>query len=80
MGIDRLGQATLDKLLAAQKNEITEYFIYKKLSHSEKDSENKRILGQISKDELRHYNIWKSYTGRNVRRSNVKIWLYSIIS
>ena len=52
----------LDKLLAAQRNEITEYFIYKKLARFEKNVENRRILSQISRDGLRHYGIWKSQT------------------
>ncbi|RJO62149.1 MAG: rubrerythrin family protein [Dehalococcoidia bacterium] len=76
----RLDQITLGRLLAAQKNEITEHFIYKKLSYSEKDAENKRILSEISRDELRHYNLWKSYTGRDVRPSRIRIWQYYVIS
>src|SRR5208283_1080492 len=46
----------------------------------EKSLENKRILSQTSEDEMRHYNIWKSYTGRDVKPSYAKIWLNQIIS
>ena len=77
---NRLDRLTLGRLLAAQKNEITEHFIYKKLSHSEKDAENKRILSEISRDELRHYNIWKSYTGSDIKPSRFRIWQYYVIS
>lgn len=76
----RLDPITLGRLMAAQKNEITEHFIYKKLAHSEKHAANKRILSEISRDELRHYNIWKSYTGSDIKPSWLKIWQYYVIS
>ena len=79
MPTNALDQLTLDKLLAAQRNEITEYFIYKKLARFEKNVENRRILSQISRDELRHYGIWKAHTDRDVKPHTGKIWLYSII-
>ncbi len=68
--------ATLAKLLKAQQGEITEHLIYKRLSASEKDAGNRRILSQISRDELGHYALWKSYTGRDVGPSRWKVWLY----
>lgn len=63
-----------------QKNEITEYEIYKRLAKSEKSPKNKRILEQISKDELSHYNTWKTYTKRDIKPSKFKILKYSLIS
>ena len=39
-------------ILSYQKSEITEYFIYKKLAEIIKEESNKKILEQISKDEL----------------------------
>jgi VIT1/CCC1 family predicted Fe2+/Mn2+ transporter len=80
MGTNKLDRSTLEGLLKAQKNEITEFLIYKKLSQSENNAENKRILSQISNDELKHYNIWKSHTRRNIRPSLLKAWLHYIIS
>jgi len=47
-------------ILVSQKNEITEYFIYNKLSKIVKDPHNKDILEKIAKDELKHYNFWKN--------------------
>ena len=52
----------VDKLiLRAQKNEITEYYIYSKLANKIKEENNKKILKKIANDELKHYNIWKKY-------------------
>jgi hypothetical protein len=80
MQADTLDQSTLNKLLAAQKSEITEYHIYKRLAAAEKDAANSRVLDEISKDELKHYAIWKSHTHRDVRPSGWKVRLYLLIS
>lgn len=67
-------------ILRAQKNEITEHFIYSRLSKSIKDPNNKKVLKHISDDELRHYNIWKKYTKEEVKPNSFKIWKYYLIS
>ena len=71
---------TKGKLLIAQKNEITEYYIYQKLASVIKDESNKKVLGKIAEDELRHYNIWKKYTHVEVKPNKYMIWKYYIIS
>ncbi|MBU0533844.1 MAG: VIT1/CCC1 transporter family protein [Candidatus Omnitrophica bacterium] len=68
------------KILTAQRNEITEYFIYRKLSESIKEPQNKEILKHIAEDELKHYNIWKGYTKEELKPSKLSIWKYSLIS
>ena len=75
-----IGKKTRQNLLTAQKNEITEHFIYNKLSDSVKDSHNKKVLANISKDELNHYNFWKSFTNEDVKPNKLKIWKYYLIS
>ena len=75
-----LDQATKRKLLSAQRAEITEHFIYEKLSQSTKDPHNKGILKRISSDELEHHNVWKEYTGEDVKPDRLKIWMYYLIS
>ncbi len=64
----------------AQKNEITEYYIYKRLSSSLKDPHNKAILKQIAEDELKHYNYWKTHTNRDEPPKKILIWVYYLIS
>ena len=39
-------------IFTAQRSEITEHFVYQKLSQSAMDSHNKSVLEQISDDEL----------------------------
>ena len=62
-------------LLAFQKNEITEHFVYKKLSKGSKNK-NQDVLSRISEDELRHYGIWKKYTRAEVKPDTLKIFFY----
>ena len=77
---EKIDQKTKEQILYFQKNEITEHFIYKKLSQSEKNPANKKVLQQISGDELRHYSIWRKYTDEDIKPSLLKIWKYFIVS
>lgn len=67
-------------MLTAQGNEITEHFVYRKLSESTKDPHNRDILEHISRDELEHYDFWKQYTGKDVKPDRFKVWMYFLIS
>jgi VIT1/CCC1 family predicted Fe2+/Mn2+ transporter len=66
------------RLLSSQKNEITEYYIYKKLA-DKADDNNREILQKIAEDELNHYNIWKGLTGKEVKPNKFKIFKYYLI-
>lgn len=71
----------MDKqIINAQKNEITEHNIYKRLADISKDKENKKILKEISDDELKHYNIWKSITKIDVKPKKFKIYFYVFLA
>ncbi len=63
-----------------QRNEITEHYIYKNLAGRVKGVKNRRILAQIADDEMRHYNVWKTYTREDVSPSRLRIWFYTVIS
>ena len=63
------------KLLGFQRNEITEHHIYSKLAATIKSEHNRRILEQIAADELRHYGVWKGYTGQDVAPRRFLIFL-----
>jgi VIT1/CCC1 family predicted Fe2+/Mn2+ transporter len=68
------------QLILAQRNEVTEYHIYKKLARFVKDPENKMVLNNIAEDELKHYKIWYEYTGKEVNPSYSEIRKYYWIS
>jgi len=70
---------TMNALLAFQRNEITEHFVYKRLSAIAK-GRNCETLKRISDDELKHYNTWKRYTGKDVPPDSLKVMKYVLIS
>ena len=63
-----------------QKSEITEHEIYKKLGARVRGLKGRRILSQIADDEMRHYNIWKTYTRQDIAPNRLKVWFFSFIS
>ncbi|MGQ9543391.1 MAG: VIT1/CCC1 transporter family protein [Candidatus Bathyarchaeia archaeon] len=67
-------------VLAVQRNEITEHAIYDELSKSMRETRNKNILEQISRDELEHYQFWKKYSEENVKPDRLKIFRYMLIA
>ncbi|MBN1273450.1 MAG: VIT1/CCC1 transporter family protein [Candidatus Aminicenantes bacterium] len=75
-----ISQEIRRKLLAYQKNEITEHFIYKKLARKISSPENRCILENIADDELRHYGEWRIHTQQDVAPNRLKIWKYYLIS
>jgi VIT1/CCC1 family predicted Fe2+/Mn2+ transporter len=70
----------LKSLKKAQKNEITEYHIYTKLSSLIKDEHNSSILRQIARDELRHHDELIEFTGTARKPNKLKIYFYTLIS
>ncbi len=75
-----LDRETRRSVLTAQKNEITEHFIYEKLSQTIEDPHNKEILRRISRDEREHYDFWKKHTRKDVEPDKSEIWKYYLIS
>ncbi|MEM3374689.1 MAG: VIT1/CCC1 family protein [Candidatus Woesearchaeota archaeon] len=70
----------MNLILKAQKNEITEHFIYLNLAKRSKDNYNKKTLEKLSNDELKHYNILKKHSNKDVQPDKFKIFLYSFLA
>jgi len=68
------------KLLKIQKKERTHYEIYKKLSTSIKDENNRIILKDISEDEKNHYLFWKDLTKKDLKPQELKIAYYMFLA
>jgi len=69
-----------DTLITFQRNEISEYTIYQKLAQRMKSSHNKNVLEKIAEEELKHYNIWRSYTDQDVKPKRWMVWKYCFMS
>jgi VIT1/CCC1 family predicted Fe2+/Mn2+ transporter len=80
MNEKKLSKAIEKAVLIAQGNEITEHFVYDKLSKAIRDPHNKRVLKRISKEELEHYHFWKGYTNQDVAPSRWTVWKYYLIA
>jgi len=72
----KLDDAMLQAILKTQRTETTEHVIYGKLAKRHK-GKNAEILERISQDEARHASVWKKYTQREVKPSNILIWSMS---
>lgn len=70
----------LEKIKSFQKNEITEYHIYKRLSEKVRDEQNKKVLQKIADEEHAHYIFWKKYTNTEVAPNKRKLIFYYLIS
>jgi len=68
------------RLIQFERNEITEYFIYRRLASAQKSPENREVLENIAKDELQHYQLWKEHTQRDVQPSWFWMWFYYLLS
>lgn len=66
----------IEEIKRAQRNEITEHHIYLRLASVIKDRKNSEVLSKIGNDELKHYEIWKKYTGLDVKPSRWKIFVF----
>jgi vacuolar iron transporter family protein len=69
--------ALMDKIIFQfQKNEITEHFVYRNLAKSAK-GKNRKVLEDISRDELDHYNHFKKITGTDIPANWLKVYMYT---
>lgn len=60
-------ERTRKMLITFQKEEITANLFYARLAAREKKEENRDVIAQFSRDEKSHYDIFKKYSGREVR-------------
>jgi len=75
-----ISDALKNQLLDYQRNEITEYHIYRKLAARVKSPDNRRVLEDIAEEERQHYETWKQYTGEDVGPDRLRIWFYYLVS
>jgi VIT1/CCC1 family predicted Fe2+/Mn2+ transporter len=76
----QLDEKSKRMILQFQRDEITEYHIYRALARLAKSEHNRRVMKTISEQELLHYQIWQKYSGEQVRPDTVRQWFYIIIS
>ena len=63
-----------------QQNELTESFIYREIAKVAKGDLNKQTLLRLADEEKAHYEIWKSYTGIEMKPEKLKIFKFKLIA
>ncbi len=63
-----------------QQNELTEQACYEAIASRMKDGENKKVLLRLANEERAHYEIWKTYTGIEMKPQKGKVWWRKLLS
>ena len=63
-----------------QQGELTESVIYEKIARFAKGEENKATLRRLAEEEKGHYQIWKRYTGIEMKPEMFKVLKYTLIA
>jgi VIT1/CCC1 family predicted Fe2+/Mn2+ transporter len=72
--------AILKRLMQFQRDEITGSVLYHYIAKKQKDEANKRVLIDIANAERSHYEMWKSYTGKDAKPRSFRIFIFKIMS
>lgn len=75
-----LSQKALSIIKKMQQNELTESVIYEKISKFAKGEENKETLMRLSSEEKAHYEVWKQYTGIEMKPESLKVFKYTMLA
>ncbi len=67
-------------LRAAQRREISEYFVYTRLARSLQGNSNAEVLRRIAAGELEHARYWRRVTGRAYGPRRLFVLLYVLIA
>lgn len=78
--IQTLSPKALGIIKKMQQNELTESMIYAEIAKFAKGEENKKTLFRLAAEEKAHYEIWKKYTGIEMKPEKGKIFKYKLIA
>ena len=74
--MSNISQKSLDIIVKMQQNELNESYIYEAIAKKMKDGHNKETLMRLASEEKAHYEIWKSYTKKELKPNKFKILKY----
>jgi len=78
--LELLSGVLQEKVLVAQRDEITEYLIYKGLSYLIKDKNNAGVLERIAQEEKGHYEFFQGLTEQQVQPDKLKVFFYVFLA
>lgn len=80
METKNISKKALKIIMKMQQNEITESVIYSNIAKFAKGDENKKTLLRLSSEERAHAEIWKNYTGIEMKPEKFKVLKYTLIA
>ena len=75
-----LSESALKVIRRMQQSELTESVIYEKIAAFAKGEENRQTLLRLAQEEKAHYQIWKKYTGLEMKPEGFKVLKYTLIA
>lgn len=72
--------ASLEIIKRMQQSELTESVIYAEIAKFAKGEENKKVLLRLASEEHAHYEIWKKYTGMDMKPEMGKVFKFKLIA
>lgn len=76
----QLSEKALEIIKKMQQNELTESVIYSEIAKFAKGDENKETLQRLAREEMAHYEIWKSYTDIEMKPNKLKVFWYKLMA
>ena len=67
-------------ILKMQQGELTESVIYEKIARFAKGEGNKETLLRLAREERAHYEIWKKYSGQEMKPEGFKVFKFTMIA
>ena len=77
---ENISPSSLAIIKKMQQGELTESVIYEEIAKFAKGDENKETLLRLAKEERTHYEIWKKYTGIEMKPEKAKVFKYKMIA
>ncbi len=68
------------RIARAQRTEITEHYIYRRLAGVTRNLHNREVLERIADEELSHYRLWSDYTGKTAKPYPFKVLVYYLLA
>ena len=78
--VKEVSQKAMAVIRKMQQNELTESAIYQEISKFAKGEENKKTLLRLAAEEKAHYEIWKGYTGIEMKPQKGKVLKYKVLA
>ena len=76
----KISEKSLSIIKKMQQNELTESVIYAEIAKFAKGEENKQTLLRLAQEERNHYEIWKTYTGIEMKPQKGKVLKFKLMA